>query len=85
VEVPLEPSPFGIRGLHDPGPGRAHLRELAAKILLETFVVHGKAHDGLQRPHHVRVVEEQGVVDNRAADTAVRLEDRRGATGLGRG
>ena len=63
MQIALQPAPFGIPGLDDPGPGGADLLELGLHLGLQPGVLQGHAGRGRRQLDQLRLELQSLVVD----------------------
>ena len=76
MEIPLDPSPLEIPGLDDPRPRCADLLELGFDLRGEPIVLDRQTHGAGDGRDQARLLEEDGVVDDRGLRDAIPLEQR---------
>ena len=63
MQVALQPAPFGIPGLDDPGPGGTDLLELGLHLGLQPGVIQGHARRCRRQPDQLRLKLQAFVVN----------------------
>ena len=85
VQVALDPAALGIRRGHDATPRRAHLRQLRAHLRREPLVLEDEAGCQPHGFHELRLVQDDGVVNEDGDLLPPRAHDRdRAAGGAGK-